>query len=507
MPQTVTVTGVNDFIDQDDASYLVQLGPTRSSDKSFNQLPPYTVTIVSIDDDTAGFMASAISGDMSENGISATFTVRLTSQPLAEVTLPLTSSDLTEGMITPTLLTFSPLDWRYPQTVTVTGLDDDEQDGNKVFTINLGPAASNDPKYVNLKPTPVTVVNLDNDLPGTIIGRVTSDDFQISARAAMSMADITVVAYRASGANWLYAAHGESDVNGAYTLTVAAGNYRLYYFDRLARVAYLYYGQTTTFKDAVSVTVRASQNTPNVNASLTVPRAPMVKISGEVSSWNNPYNRRVEVFGVAESAMTVAFEATCTAPATPSQVMLNLVGQSFPMSLTNGLYQSSLTLPASLTTSNLEIQWLCGSQSQNRIVGQVTRLTTNSWGQVTDARSHKPIEGATLTLYELPLAQPDTLTQTGNCHTASPVTTTLGAPLNPEVHGTITPAFNPLTVGSQGQFAWTLDEGCWYVLAQAAGYESQTSAAFGGPPALTKLQIELQPITVMRPVYLPLIRR
>jgi len=513
IPQTVTVMGGNDFIDQDDASYLVQLGPTRSNDKSFNQLSPYTVSVVSIDDDTAGFMASAISGDMSENGISATFTVRLTSQPLAEVTLPMSSSDITEGIITPTLLAFSPLDWRNLQTVTVTGLDDDEQDGNKVFAINLGPSVSNDPKYTGLNATPVTVVNLDNDLPGQIIGRVTSDDFQISARAAMSMADITVIAYRASGANWLYAAHGESDVNGVYTLTVAAGNYRLYYFDRLARVAYLYYGQTITFKDGVSVTVRANQITPNINASLTVPRAPMVKISGEVSSWNNPYNRRVEVFGEAESGMTVAFEATCTAPATPSQVTLSFAGQAFPMSLANGLYQAILTLPASLSSSSLDIQWLCGSQNQLRTVGQVTRLTTNSWGQVTDARSHKPIEGAKISLYQLPLARPDTLTQTGDCRingaweSEPPVTVTLGVPLNPEVNGTITPAINSITVASQGQFAWTLGEGCWYVLAQAVGYESQTSPAFGVPPVMTKLQIELQHITVIRPVYLPLIRR
>jgi len=66
----------------------------------------------------------------SENRTTVTFTLRLTSQPLATVTVPLTSSDLTEGTVSPISLTFTTLDWNIPHIVTVTGVDDALTDGS-----------------------------------------------------------------------------------------------------------------------------------------------------------------------------------------------------------------------------------------------------------------------------------------------------------------------------------------------------------------------------------------
>jgi hypothetical protein len=55
--------------------------------------------------------------------------VVLTSQPTADVTIALTSSDTTEGTVSPASLTFTTANWQRPQTVTVTGVDDAQVDG------------------------------------------------------------------------------------------------------------------------------------------------------------------------------------------------------------------------------------------------------------------------------------------------------------------------------------------------------------------------------------------
>ena len=54
----------------------------------------------------------------------ATFTVVLTSQPTADVTIALSSSGSTEGTVSAAPLTFTTVNWNVAQTVTVTGVDD-----------------------------------------------------------------------------------------------------------------------------------------------------------------------------------------------------------------------------------------------------------------------------------------------------------------------------------------------------------------------------------------------
>ena len=53
------------------------------------------------------------------------------SAPTSNVTLALSSSDATEGSVAPASLTFTPLNWATPQTVTVTGLDDTLDDATE----------------------------------------------------------------------------------------------------------------------------------------------------------------------------------------------------------------------------------------------------------------------------------------------------------------------------------------------------------------------------------------
>jgi hypothetical protein len=100
------------------------------------------------DDDTAGITVQATANlQTTEAGGTATFTVRLDSQPAAEVTIGLSSNDLTEGTVAPATLTFTGGDWSTPQTVTVTGVDDSFTDGEVGYAIVTAAAASADAKY------------------------------------------------------------------------------------------------------------------------------------------------------------------------------------------------------------------------------------------------------------------------------------------------------------------------------------------------------------------------
>ena len=75
-----------------------------------------------------------------EAGGTATFTVVLNTQPSADVTIALTSSDTTEGTVNPASLTFTAANFNVAQTVTVTGVNDDLDDGNIPYSIVTAPA-------------------------------------------------------------------------------------------------------------------------------------------------------------------------------------------------------------------------------------------------------------------------------------------------------------------------------------------------------------------------------
>lgn len=101
-----------------------------------------------------------------EAGGKAAFTVTLNTQPSAEVSIALSSSDPTEGTISPLSLVFTPANWNVPQTITVTGINDALIDGDQAYTVNLAPAISADPAYDGRIGPAVQIKNLDNEIPG-----------------------------------------------------------------------------------------------------------------------------------------------------------------------------------------------------------------------------------------------------------------------------------------------------------------------------------------------------
>ena len=77
------------------------------------------------------------------------------------MTIGVSSSDTTEGTVSPSLLTFTSANWNANQTVTVTGVNDSLDDGNQSYTIVLASANSSDSGYSGLNPNDVSVTNTD----------------------------------------------------------------------------------------------------------------------------------------------------------------------------------------------------------------------------------------------------------------------------------------------------------------------------------------------------------
>jgi hypothetical protein len=156
--QTVTVIGMDDNVADGDQNYFIELS-AMSNDNIYNGLDPSYVAVKNLEDaDTVGLTVSGISGNTTEPGGTATFTVRLTVQPVVDVTVAVSSLDTSEGTATPSSLTFTALDWDTKQVVTVTGVDDSESDGDQYYAIQLSLATSNGPDL-----SYVLVTNIDNE--------------------------------------------------------------------------------------------------------------------------------------------------------------------------------------------------------------------------------------------------------------------------------------------------------------------------------------------------------
>ncbi len=170
--QPVTVTGVDDILTDGNQTYTIQFTATSSDDSGYNGLidPSNDVTVVNIDDETPGFTISTISGNTTESGGTATFTIHLNAKPTADVIIPLSSSDPTEGSVSPTSFTFTTINWNVDQTADVTGEDDDIADGNRGYLILIGDASSDNAGYDGLDPgSDVSVTNTDDETAGFTI--------------------------------------------------------------------------------------------------------------------------------------------------------------------------------------------------------------------------------------------------------------------------------------------------------------------------------------------------
>ena len=198
-PQTVTVTGVNDSVDNAGGARSTNITHTPKGG-GYDTVEPVSVPVSVTDDE--GFVFSKSSVTVAEAGGTDSYTVRLSSAPTASVTVALASSNSRAATVSPAALTFTTTNWSTAQRVTVTGVDDDVDNSGdaRSTTITHRPSGAG---YSTVESVGVTVTDDDaapsgitltvqptavaEDVPATITVTATPDGNRFGTTQTVSV--------------------------------------------------------------------------------------------------------------------------------------------------------------------------------------------------------------------------------------------------------------------------------------------------------------------------------
>jgi subtilisin family serine protease len=168
VPQTVTVTAVNDTIAEGLHEGLITYDANGGGYTAGTPVGSLTVTITDNDAPGVSIIESGGSTTVTEGGATDTYQMVLTMLPSATVTITATAAagaTVSNGSGGQTL-TFTPGNWSLPQTFTVTATDDTIVEGLHSATITHAAVGGS---YTGVLIAPVTAVITDNDLPEATI--------------------------------------------------------------------------------------------------------------------------------------------------------------------------------------------------------------------------------------------------------------------------------------------------------------------------------------------------
>ena len=219
----VAVTPVADDVDEDDGETLRIAAATSAA---LTLIPPsFEVTIA--DDDERGVTVSRTSLSVREVR-SATYTVRLTSEPTRTVTVRPSVTDNADVTVTPANMEFTAQNWRTPQTVTVAAasdLDGDDETATVTHTVSGG-------DYSGVAAGDVAVSVSDNNSPSRAV-RLAVDPQRVAEDGGAQTVTVTAMldgAVRAAPTVVTVTVTGATAQVGtdfvelpAFTLTIPAG--------------------------------------------------------------------------------------------------------------------------------------------------------------------------------------------------------------------------------------------------------------------------------------------
>jgi hypothetical protein len=170
----VDVTGANDDIDDGDQTYLIEIQFTINCKPSAgNCLNSNTMSTYTFDPNFVQFtntrdvdivQVAPWTGMTSEAGVSQSFDIKLTSEPISAVTISVVSLDITEGKPNLAALTFTASNWQIVQQVAVVGQNDYVYDLDIDYQVMIGPSTSSDPVYSNQFGVTHDLQNQDDDM-------------------------------------------------------------------------------------------------------------------------------------------------------------------------------------------------------------------------------------------------------------------------------------------------------------------------------------------------------
>ncbi len=172
-PQTATVSAIDDMLNEGlHASTITHT--SLSTDTNFNAQTVASVPVSVIDNDGARVVLTESAGSTSvtEGSASDTYTLVLSGQPTADVTITLSpSSQVSVSPAGP--VTFTSANWSTPVTVTVSAVDDTTVESDHLGLINHT-IASTDPDYNGTSLPSITVAIADNESLVTMVSNASS---------------------------------------------------------------------------------------------------------------------------------------------------------------------------------------------------------------------------------------------------------------------------------------------------------------------------------------------
>ena len=134
------MTGVDDVLDDGDVAYTIVTAAATSTDTVYNGINAADVAVTNTDNDACGHhgqrrspgLTTTEAGGIGDLHGRAEFAADRRRRPSA-----LSSVTLTEGTV-PASVTFTTANWNTAQTVTVTGVNDDLDDGDVAYTHRHG---------------------------------------------------------------------------------------------------------------------------------------------------------------------------------------------------------------------------------------------------------------------------------------------------------------------------------------------------------------------------------
>lgn len=188
--QVVTVTPAADAIVDGNQTYAIALAvealaTTDTTGYAGVILTPISVTNADID--AAGITVSTNTLNTAEGGASASYSVVLNTMPDALVIINVQSTDITEGTVLPTSLTFSALNWNTPQLVVVNPEDDMMADGSLTYNVTMSVTTADTTGYAGISLLPVSVTNHDNDSAALILSPSTITTYEGGTAGAFTV--------------------------------------------------------------------------------------------------------------------------------------------------------------------------------------------------------------------------------------------------------------------------------------------------------------------------------
>ena len=199
---TLWAKGFDEKIDDGDFNAEISVA-VSGGDPKYTALMLPTMPVTNVDDDVTGFEVcdstvppctfNALGGETTEKGATDVYYIRLLSEPTNTVVLDVASSNTSEVSVSPTSVTWGATTWEGFRAITVTGVPDNADDGDKTEIITMTVTTA-DPKYRTAAMTQVPnwfVKNFDTDLDECADGMHCSHDCNDPNIDHMSLLDFT----------------------------------------------------------------------------------------------------------------------------------------------------------------------------------------------------------------------------------------------------------------------------------------------------------------------------